>query len=243
VTRLFAAAALALACCAPAAAGAPVTRVPILEFHVIGDPPPGAPNPALYDAPETFRAQVRWLAVHGYHGVTLDELFRYWRTAGWLALPPRPIVLSFDDGYPQDVTVAMPVLRARRWRAVLNLQIGNLVPARVRQLLAAGWEIDAHTFTHPDLTLVDDARLRREIAGSRRWIQLVFGVPVDFFAYPFGRYDTRVVAAVRRAGYLGAETQVPGSASLADGVYRLRRIEILRTDGVAGLAAKLDASA
>ena len=54
MTRLFAAAALALACCAPAAAGAPVTRVPILEFHVIGDPPPGAPNPALYDAPETF---------------------------------------------------------------------------------------------------------------------------------------------------------------------------------------------
>ena len=152
-------------------------------------------------------------------------------------------MLSFDDGYPQDVTVAMPVLRARRWRAVLNLQIGNLVPARVRQLLAAGWEIDAHTFTHPDLTLVDDARLRREIAGSRRWIQLVFGVPVDFFAYPFGRYDARVVAAVRRAGYLGAETQVPGSASLADGVYRLRRIEILRTDGVAGLVAKLDASA
>ena len=71
----------------------------------------------------------------------------------------------------------------------------------------------------------------------------MFGVPVDFFAYPFGRYDARVVAAVRRAGYLGAETQVPGSASLADGFYRLRRIEILRTDGVAGLAAKLEAGA
>jgi peptidoglycan/xylan/chitin deacetylase (PgdA/CDA1 family) len=239
VTSLFATATLVVACCAPAAAGAAVTRVPILEFHVIGDPPAGAPNPGLYDAPTTFRAQVRWLAVRGYHGVTLDELFRYWRTAGWLALPARPIVLSFDDGYPQDVNVAMPVLRARGWPAVLNLEIGNLVPARVRQLLAAGWEVDAHTFTHPDLTQVDDAQLRREIAGSRRWIQSVFGVPVDFFCYPFGRYDGRVVAAVRRAGYLGAETEGPGSASRAGGVYNLRRIEVVRTDGVAGLAAKL----
>src|SRR5205085_9279654 len=135
-----------------------VTRVPILEFHVIGDPPPGAPNPGLYDAPETFRVQVRWLAAHGYHGVTLDELFRYWRTAGWLALPPRPIVLSFDDGYPQDVSVALPVLRKRGWPAVLNLEIGNLVPARVRQLLAAGWGSDEETFAVPARARGDDDR-------------------------------------------------------------------------------------
>jgi peptidoglycan/xylan/chitin deacetylase (PgdA/CDA1 family) len=239
VTKVLTVAAAALACCGSSAGAAPLTQVPILAFHVIGDPTPGAPNPGLYVAPATFRAQIAWLALQGYHGVTLDTLYRYWRSAGWLALPRRPIVLSFDDGYPQDVSIALPVLRARHWPAVLNLQIGNLVPARVRQLLAAGWEVDAHTFTHPDLTRVDAAQLRHEIAGSRKWIQSMFGAPANFFCYPFGRYDAAVVAAVRRAGYLGAVTEAPGDASPASGMYRLHRIEVLRGDGVSGLAAKL----
>ena len=67
----------------------------------------------------------------------------------------------------------------------------------------------------------------------------MFGAPANFFCYPFGRYDKTVVAAVRRAGYVGAETQTPGDASPADGMYLLHRIEVTRGDGVSGLAAKL----
>ena len=68
-------------------------------------------------------------------------------------------------------------------------------------MLRDGWEIDAHTLTHPDLTTVDAARLRREVAGSRRWLRQTFAVPVNFFAYPSGRYNPAVEAAVRAAGY------------------------------------------
>jgi peptidoglycan/xylan/chitin deacetylase (PgdA/CDA1 family) len=213
--------------------------VPILEFHVIGDPAPGAPTPGLYDPAPAFRAQLAWLAHNGYTAVTLDEVFRSWRSGGWLPLPPRPVVLSFDDGYPQDVTVALPALRRRGWRGVLNLQIGNLVPKRVRELIDAGWEIDAHTFSHPDLTTVGASQLTREVAGSRRWLQAVFGVPADFFCYPYGRYDRTVVGAVERAGYLGAETEVPGAASASADPYTLPRLEVLRDSGVSGLAALL----
>lgn len=233
-------AAVALAWSAPGAkAAATTTRVPILEYHVIADPAPGAPNEQLYVSAATFRAQLGWLADHGYHPVTLDQLFRSWRTHGWLALPPRPVVLTFDDGYPEDVTVVMPALRARGWRAVLNLQIGDLVPARVRELIAAGWEIDAHTFTHPDLTTVGPKQLRREIATSRRWIQNVFHVPADFFCYPSGRYDSTVLSEVRRSGYLGGETEVGREASPSDDPFTLPRIEVLRSDGLARMAAEL----
>jgi peptidoglycan/xylan/chitin deacetylase (PgdA/CDA1 family) len=213
--------------------------VPILEYHVIGDPAPGAPGRQLYVSHAAFRAQLDWLARHGYRPVTLDQLFRSWHGGG--ALPRRPVVLTFDDGYPEDVSVVMPELRARKWSAVLNLQIGNLVPARVRELIAAGWEIDAHTFTHPDLTTVGPKQLRREIAASRTWIQNVFRVPVDFFCYPLGRYDDAVLTEVRRAGYLGGEAEGGGAASPRGDPYVLPRIEVLRSDGVAGLAAQLAA--
>ena len=229
-------AALALAGASGSVAG-PVPSVPILEFHVIAQPSPTAPFAELYDAPATFRAQLRWLAGHGYRTVTLDELVRAWRGEG--RLPARPVVLTFDDGYPQDVTTVLPLLSARGWRGVLNLQIGNLEPEHVWRLIAAGWEIDAHTFTHPDLTRVSAAQLRHEVLGSRRWIQGVFEQPVDFFCYPDGRFDPTVVAEVRRAGYLGAESELPGTASPTDGLYTLHRIEILRDDGVAGMIVKM----
>jgi peptidoglycan/xylan/chitin deacetylase (PgdA/CDA1 family) len=238
VRNALALAAVALAWTAVGAAGASSARVPILEYHVIGDPAPGAPNQQLYVSPPAFRAQLDWLAHHGYHPVTLDQLFRAWHGNG-RALPRRPVVLTFDDGYPEDVSVVMPMLRARGWRAVLNLQIGNLVPARVRELIAAGWEIDAHTFTHPDLTTVGPKQLRREVATSRTWIQNVFRVPVDFFCYPAGRYDDAVLSEVRRAGYLGAEAEGGGRASSSGNPYVLPRIEVLRSEELSGLAAQV----
>jgi peptidoglycan/xylan/chitin deacetylase (PgdA/CDA1 family) len=211
--------------------------VPILEYHVIGDPPSVAPFPQLYVSTRDFRAQLAWLAAHGYHPVTLDAVWRYWRRA--FALPRKPVVLTFDDGYPQDVDVVRPLLRARHWPAVLNLQVGNLVPARVRALMRAGWEIDAHTFTHPDLTRVSPRQLAHEVADSRIWIRRVFHRPVDFFCYPAGRYDAAVIAEVRRAGFAGAEAETPVDASPNER-WTLGRFEILRSDGVAGFAAKLD---
>jgi peptidoglycan/xylan/chitin deacetylase (PgdA/CDA1 family) len=210
--------------------------VPILEYHVIGDPPPGAPYPGLFQAVADFRAQLGWLAAHGYHPVTLDRVLRYWQSG--YALPRRPVVLTFDDGYPQDVTTVMPLLRARHWPAVLNLHVGNLIPERIRELIRAGWEIDAHTFTHPDLTRVGPAQLVREVAGSRAWIRRMFHQPVDFFCYPSGRYDAAVIAEVRRAGYAGAETEIPVAASPRE-MWTLGRFEILRGEGLDVFAAKL----
>jgi peptidoglycan/xylan/chitin deacetylase (PgdA/CDA1 family) len=217
--------------------------VPILMYHVLAPPPPGEPYPALYVKPADFRAQVAWLAVHGYHAVTLQQVYDYWR--GKRALPRKPVVLTFDDGYHSDFTVALPTLRARGWPGVLDLEVRNLQPVwgtrpgMVRKMVAAGWEIDAHTLTHPDLTTVDPTELRHQVAGSRAAIRHLFHVPVDFFCYPSGRYDDAVVAAVRKAGFLGATTTNEGFARPGS-MYALARVRVDGSDGVPGLAAKLE---
>jgi peptidoglycan/xylan/chitin deacetylase (PgdA/CDA1 family) len=220
--------------------------VPILMYHVIAPPLPNAPYPDLYVNPADFRAQVAWLAAHGYHAVTLRQVYDYWR--GVHGLPRKPVVLTFDDGYHSDFTVALPTLRARRWPGVLNLEVRNLQPVwgtrpgMVRKMTAAGWEIDAHTMTHPDLTTVDPAQLRYQVAGSRAAIRRMFHQPVDFFCYPSGRYDDAVVAAVRGAGFLGATTTNEGFAR-PDSLFTLDRVRVNGSDGVAGLAAKLERGA
>jgi peptidoglycan/xylan/chitin deacetylase (PgdA/CDA1 family) len=217
--------------------------VPILMYHVIAAPPPSAPYPDLYVRPADFAGQVRWLAAHGYHAVTLRRVYGFWR--GERTLPRKPIVLSFDDGYHSQFSVARPVLRARRWAGVLNLEVRNLKPVwgtrpgMVRKLIAAGWEIDAHTLTHRDLTTLDAADLRTEVAGSRAAIRRLFRVPVQFFCYPSGRYDETVIAAVRAAGFLGATTTNEGLAR-RDSLYTLSRVRVNGSDGVSGLASKLE---
>src|SRR3954452_24641087 len=143
--------------------------VPILMYHVGSAPQPGAPYPDLYTPKPVFAAQMRALAKRGYHGVTLAQVDDYWRHG--YALPSRPIVVSFDDGYLSHYTHARPVLKALGWPGVLNLEVNNVRPGdltanQIRGLIAAGWEVDSHTITHPDLTTVSDSQLREELFAS-----------------------------------------------------------------------------
>jgi peptidoglycan/xylan/chitin deacetylase (PgdA/CDA1 family) len=215
--------------------------VPILMYHVVSAPQPGAPYPDLYTPKPVFAAQMRALAKRGYHGVTLAQVDDYWRHG--YALPSKPIVVSFDDGYVSHYTHARPVLKALGWPGVLNLEIDNVRPGdltakQVRGLIAAGWEVDSHTITHPDLTTIGDSQLRQELVGSRRYLEKRFGVPANYFCYPAGRYDSRVAAAVKAAGYRAATTTQPGFASPKK-PFELNRIRIDGQDGAGGLLKKL----
>jgi peptidoglycan/xylan/chitin deacetylase (PgdA/CDA1 family) len=219
--------------------------VPILMYHVVNRPPPGVAYPNLYVRPQDFAKQMAWLARQGYHAITLQRAYDYW-TRGAPPLPRRPVVISFDDGYLSQYTRAFPVLQRHRWPAVLNMEVnflqpaGGLRPWRVRRLLAAGWELDAHTLTHPDLTTLDTTELRRQVAGSRAALRRLFHVPVNFFCYPAGRYDEQVVGEVRRAGFLGATTTTYGLARPPD-YFTLDRVRIDGSDGLIGFAQKLTA--
>ena len=207
--------------------------VPILMYHVITAPPAGTAYPELWTPRERFRGTIALLARSGYHGVTIEQVRRAW--SGGPGLPAKPIVLTFDDGYLSQYAHAKPALRALGWPGVLylegkNLGQGGLTRRQVEGMIAAGWEVGAHTLTHPDLTTVDDATLRREVAGSRALLQRRLGAPVNAFCYPAGRNDARVRAAVRAAGYTTATTVEPGIARPGDDPFALPRIRVNGTD-------------
>ncbi|MGH2924793.1 MAG: polysaccharide deacetylase family protein [Solirubrobacterales bacterium] len=217
--------------------------VPILEYHAIQPPVPGAAYPQLFVPQADFQRQMQWLKDNGYEAVTLDQVEAAWFRNG--ELPPKPVVVSFDDGYRSQYVAAFPEMQRLGWRGVLNLVArgSDLSDADARKMVDAGWELASHTITHADLTTLDSAGLEREVTGSRRILRRRFGGSVDNFCYPAGRYDATVIAAVRRAGYVGAQSEVPGLASSSN-PYVLARLEIQLSDGVSGMVGKLrDASA
>ncbi len=215
--------------------------VPVLMYHVLGSPPPGNPFPELFVKNSSFEAELRWLADHGYEGVTLDQLYEGWR--GDRAMPEKPVVVSFDDGYRSQYSEALPALHELDWPGVLNLKVntlaeGELTDDQVDEMIRDGWEVDSHTINHLDVSMLEGKQLHSEIAGSRAILQKRFRIPVDFFCYPAGRYDKPAVREVKRAGYLGATTTKFGLAR-SDQLFALRRVRISPEDGVSGLALKL----
>jgi peptidoglycan/xylan/chitin deacetylase (PgdA/CDA1 family) len=207
--------------------------VPILMYHVIAPPPPGAPFPGLYVPPSEFAEQMQALKQAGWHSVTPDQLEAYWRHGVPLG-PGKPIVLSFDNGYESQYTQALPVLRRLGWVGVENIQLtglppsqGGIGPREVRELVSDGWELDTQGFSHADLVTLDAAQLQYQVAVARSVVQHRFHVPVNWFCYPSGHYDATVIAAVREAGYTGSTTVIPGWAGPGEDPYRLPRLRVL----------------
>jgi peptidoglycan/xylan/chitin deacetylase (PgdA/CDA1 family) len=212
--------------------------VPILEYHVLGEPEGEVPYPELYVSRPDFRHQLEWLDGHGYQAVTLEQVEEAWFHGA--TLPPKPVVLSFDDGYRPQFTFALPQLRKHGWAGVLNLKAegSDLYESNVKAMIDAGWELAAHTIHHLDLTELDAEQLHEEVAGSREILQREYGVPVKNFCYPAGQFNPTVIAAVEAAGYVGATTEIPGYAS-SESPYELARFEILGDSGVSGLEEDL----
>ena len=216
----------------PVRAASRSAAVPILMYHVIAPAPADAPYPGLYVTPHDFAAQVDALVHAGFHAVTLDQMRAAWR--GTAGLPSRPIVLTFDNGYRSQYTAALPVLRRVGWVADENLQLtglppreGGLTVTQIRALVQAGWELDTQGYNHADLTALDAAQLRFQVAVTRARLQRLYGVGVSWFCYPSGRYDQAVVDAVRAAGFVGATTVVSGWARPTVDPYTLPRLRVL----------------
>ncbi len=209
--------------------------VPILEYHVLGRPQGEVPYPELYVGRTDFSKQMNWLEKQGFQAVTLEAVEDAWYNGG--TLPPKPVVISFDDGYRPQYTFALPELRKHGWPGVLNLKAegSELYSSNVKAMISAGWELAAHTIHHLDLTELGPAQLREEVAGSRKILRREYRVPVRNFCYPAGRFDETVIRAVEEAGYVGATTEIPGFAT-KEHPYELARIEVLGDFGVKGLA-------
>jgi len=220
--------------------------VPMLVYHRIMEKPKGPP--LLVMSTRLFRKQMGWLARNGYQAVTLRRVYEAW--TGDAVLPPRPVVITFDDGYADQVRNAAPILRGYQWPAELDLvstalYLGDdppatsLTPAMVQGLLDDGWGLESHSENHLDLTRLWGEKLRHELVDSRTHLEELFDVKVDFFCYPGGIYDKRIKLAVRRAGYLAATGTRYGAATPRD-LFSLPRIYAYGGETMAGFGARLD---
>ena len=202
--------------------------IPIILYHRIDI---SSINSRYYVTPEKFEEQMKLLHDWDYSTITTTMLIQA-ITQG-AELPPRPFLITIDDGNLDNYTNAFPIMQKYGFTGVLYL-VGNYIGAQdymnvdqILEMYNAGWEVGSHSLSHLDLTKLEPDAVRTEIIESREMLEAKLGVPVLTFAYPFGFKNEMVVDYVKFAGYIGAMgasgyTPAQGLWNL----YYLQRVEI-----------------
>lgn len=222
-------------------------RVPVLMYHYLSVPPADA-NAIRLDlsiTPTLFESHLAYLQAAGYQSISLKEL--YYALTLQTELPPKPIVITFDDGYRDAYENAFPLLKQYNFRATFFIftqpidtyNVDFLTWEMIIEMHQAGMEFGSHSYTHPDMRERSVDFLVYQIVGSQEAIEARIGEPVKFFCYPSGRYDQAVIDVLDSAHFWGAVTTHWGNEYSFTNRFEMPRLRMRGGDTAASLAAKL----
>lgn len=210
-------------------------RAIVLMYHNIWIPPKGVSLKSLYVTPRMFRFQMWYLKTSGFNVVSLYEILSFINGKN---SPKRLVAITFDDGYQDFYDNAFPVLKTYKFPSTVFL-VSDLVGKEslwdsrgkerllhwdsILEMKDAGVVFGSHSKTHPFLSKLSWNELKDEIRDSKIMLEERLKNPVDFFCYPNGDYDNRVLETVAAAGYKGAVTTKRGLIHRNDRPFEMRR--------------------
>ncbi len=221
--------------------------VPVLMYHYVGTLPED-PDPyriELTVSAQRFREHIEYLVSQGYSSVSLYEVNE--ALLNGTPLPPKPIVLTFDDGYLDHYTNVFPILRQHSFTGTFFIITGYadqglpqyLSWPQIQEMARQGMSIEPHTKSHIDLRQRPREQLIYEIVGSIESIQAHTGQRGTVFAYPGGRYDQQTLSVIRETPVQLAVTTTHGAYLTTDNRYELPRLRISGEMSVTALAQLL----
>ena len=224
------------------------TGAPVLMYHAVG-PETGIDWPKSLIMPASlFESHLAYLKGEGYTIVSVEELAKR-LNAGQSV--DKYVALSFDDGYKNNYSVVLPLLKKYDARAsffVINKDMGDAIhmnEAEIKELLANGMELGSHTYSHNPLAKIDEKYLVWELDTSRFWLKKKFdGYIVRTLAYPNGSYNEKVISEAQRYGFYRALTGRVGINTQA--TYKNAPMEMYRVtvaddgNGLEGFKKRLE---
>ena len=194
-----------------------VLRVPILLYHYVEyvQDKRDTIRQSLDIVPSTFESQVQTLSAAGYTFLTARDLADI--LDGITPLPPKPVLLTFDDGHWDFDTVVLPILKKYNVKATAYIISGFLggsdfmSPAQLQDVINSGLvEIGAHTVHHIALRGRSADIVAKEINDSKNTLEQTYHVSVVSFAYPDGSFDQQAINLVEAGGFRTAVSTIPG---------------------------------
>jgi peptidoglycan/xylan/chitin deacetylase (PgdA/CDA1 family) len=204
-------------------------QVPILCYHQIRDWQPKDSKTAKdYIIPvASFKAHIKTLADSGYHTILPDQLYNYLTTG--VALPSKPIMLTFDDTDLDQFTLAAPELKKYGFKAVyfiMTVSIGRpryMTKEQIKQLSDAGNVIASHTWDHHNFKKFQGKDWEIQIDKPTKKLEEITGKPIKYFAFPFGLWNAQGLPELHKRGFKAA-FQLAEKRDTQDPLMTIRRI-------------------
>jgi peptidoglycan/xylan/chitin deacetylase (PgdA/CDA1 family) len=232
--------------------------IPILLYHSIAHESSPRFRPWTV-TPQRFAEHTAYLQAQHYTTLTVTQLVQTVHSGD--RLPERPVVITFDDGFADFYTEALPILQQHRCVATLYVatafvgrtsswlqQAGEgarpmLTWSQLNELHTCGIECGAHSHTHPQLDVLPRAEAWTEIMHSKRALEQRLGQPIATFAYPYGYHSATTIQLVQQAGFTSACAVKHAISTIRDNRFALARMFVFADTHVANLAALLEGRA
>ena len=204
----------------------PEKGIPVLMYHMIGDVPDN--DAVLLES--HFREQMKFLKDNDFHPLTMDQLYDY--LAKGKPVPVRPVVLTFDDGYPDTYRIVMPILKEYGFAGTVFVptydtdQGTRINWQQVKEMQASGLTIASHSYHHERATEMTGNSFADEVKKSQAELKEQLGITNEYFCYPYGGYTREACDVLKAAGIKMAVTMDPGWAKYGDNLYAVKRIWI-----------------
>jgi peptidoglycan/xylan/chitin deacetylase (PgdA/CDA1 family) len=205
-------------------------RMPMPLYHYIEyvQDPNDKGRQSLDIRPDLFEKQLADMQKAGYTTLWVKDVPKL--LSGEEKLPEKPVVLTFDDGYADFYTDALPLLKKYQAKGTLYIindllnTPGYLTNAQVKEIIASGLvEIGAHTLDHKNLKSTPIAEQKRQIFESKAGLEKEFGITMETFAYPYGAYSDQTVALAKEAGFTAAVSVDAGNIDSEKNLFVLPR--------------------
>ncbi len=203
---------------------------PIIMYHHIDD---RAQQWKLSVSPTSFEKQMRYFKDHHYYVMSLEDYINHLKKGD--AVPRKSVIITFDDGYKNNYTNALPILKKYNFPATFFIQVDGIgrddymTREQVQDLLDNGFTIGSHTVHHGFLPNLNTDEKIAEITTSKALLENMLGVDINLFSYPGGGFDSESRDITIAAGYTGAVATHPGPNYPNKDPYALKRIRIART--------------
>ena len=216
-------------------------KVRVLMYHSISEHIKKEKHNKWRVKPEDFEKQMNWFYKNNWKSFTISELIELDK------IPEKSFVITFDDGFEDNFTNAFPILQKYNFKATIYLVpnqktnhweekntsvLSNLLNnEEILQMQNSGLiEFGSHTLSHVNLSTITDEQLINELRESKKEVENITKKDCEAFAYPYGKFDDKIVQAVKNAGYKNATVVKRGFFEQNDDVFTIKRIGILGTE-------------
>ena len=167
----------------------------VVTYHKIKD--------SLGIQQKTFRAHMNYLKTHGYNTISMDQLYNY--ISKNTPLPKKPVVITFDDGYVSNYTLAYPILKANKQKATvfmiasfIDKNKGFLTSKELKIMDANNFRVENHTYNHDKLGTLSYKNQLTTINKTKQILQKILGRQEVYIGYPYGSYNSNTKKACQK---------------------------------------------